>query len=202
MTSPDAHTIAHIAKWLIDLADLTRHANEDKPSKSKLAVYAEMLAGDFPGTAFTRSSLHWVVQGKEFFPAYEVIRSTLSAWWIVNRPASPALAIADEAFMAMTPTDRLWVNHWRKRKGEIWAERKDPLADHPDDAKRAQSKMGRLKSLVRTNSPAAWAYISRAEGLDDGNDVVVPFDARRILASLTTTIRSADSELRTAPTNA
>ena len=86
----NAESLRIIAGWINNYAESTRHGEEGRPTKNKLALYASLLAKDFPSGAFTLDSLHYVVHGNEWFPAYDVIRKGLAEWWERHKPTSRA----------------------------------------------------------------------------------------------------------------
>ena len=164
--TPDPGTLKIIVGWLANLAKLTRHKQgrltpEDLADlKDERALYATMLAKDLPSGAFTADSLHAVAQGNAFFPAYDEIRSTVQAWWNDHRPHSaPRLSGPDDA-PGLSVMDASWLAHYRRRRVEI-----EDAPGYVAMDRRASphafvcTDMGRLESLIRRHSPAAWAVI-------------------------------------------
>jgi hypothetical protein len=66
-----------VLAWLTAVVDLTAG---QPPGAGKLRLYAEGLADEFPRAAFSRESAFAVVQGSEFFPGYDTLRTRLAAW--------------------------------------------------------------------------------------------------------------------------
>lgn len=141
MTTPDDLRV--MAGWMSNLADLTRHG-EAKPSKGSIAAYATMLGEDFAVDAFNTKSLHYVVAGLEWFPAYDVIRKRLREFVDANQKTK---AIAAEAQGVWTQTDESWMRYWQNQK----------LAGFPDaGADNGWDLDGRRRhtqSLVRRYAP-------------------------------------------------
>src|SRR4051794_10761656 len=91
MTSPDAQTLRHIARWLTRLAVVTRQPADNPVTASTLDDYANILARDLPSSAFTTAPLHFVVAGEEWFPPVARIEKRVSEWWKKHRPPLAAL---------------------------------------------------------------------------------------------------------------
>lgn len=150
-----------IAGWLNNLAELTRHGEEGKPTKAKTAIMATMLGEDFPATAFTLSSLHAVTQGQEWFPAYDVLRQRVGEWWRENRPAvARALPAPDGYPLAsrLEGMDAVWFGYFIQRQSESFG---------PPHSTARPSTRALCLSLVRQMSPAAAAVIMARAG-DEG----------------------------------
>jgi len=155
MTDPEALRI--IAGWLNNLAELTRHGEEGRPTKNKLAVTATMLGQDFPSSAFTTDSLHAVVQGAEWFPPYDTIRQRVAEWWQDHRPAC-ARALAGPYAAAATATDltgrdRGWLDYFATRNIEGFGPPRDGCPP---------SSRSRCLHLIKCQSPAAYSIITGA----------------------------------------
>jgi hypothetical protein len=148
-----------IAGWLTNLAELTRHGEEGKPTKNKIAVTATMLGKDFPSGAFTTDSLHFVVQGCEWHPAYDVIRQRLGEWWRDHRPASVPLLVGPKD-ADLSPTDRSWLAYWYARRPDIEAKQRRLTERGQLPGDQTQRPLSHFASLVRSNSPKAWWVIS------------------------------------------
>lgn len=153
--SADPQTLRIITGWLNGLAELTRHGSDGRPSDKKLALHATMLGQDFPSGAFTAASLQHAAVGHDFWPSYDAIRARVSEWWRDNRPRPTGVpALESPAAMgpdALDAADRAWLAYWHKRSAEIGQ----------CTASRAAREMGleRVASLVRVQSPRAWALI-------------------------------------------
>ena len=148
---PASDTEYRIAKWLQSLRDLTV-TGADGVTPERIATMAHMLAMDgLPGEAFTSGSLHAAAQGQRFFPAYDDVRRAVTIWWEANRqPSQPQIAGPNTS--GLDAVDRGWVAFYRKRRAELAA------ADGALQADRAA--LANLASLVRGQSPRAWAEVS------------------------------------------
>lgn len=147
-----------IAGWLNNLAELTRHGEDGRPTKNRLATIATMLGRDFPAGAFTTDSLHAAAQGIEWFPPYDTIRQQIGEWWRENQTTCPRAlpahnTAADAATSELTTMDRYWLNYFSKRASEGFG----PLCDGD-----APSGRARCLDLVRCQSPDAFAVIQRS----------------------------------------
>lgn len=157
----DTAALHAASSWLSNLATLTRHKrksptpDELRAQKEELALYATMLARDFPAAAFTSDSLHWVSRGKTYWPACEEIRQPLRDWWAIHRPRD-VLALAGAGEQDLTVPEQCWVNTWQSRMAEISA--------LPDKA-RAAFERDRLESLIRSQSAKAYQIITGKQGV-------------------------------------
>lgn len=142
-------------------------------------------ADTVPAGAYTSDSLHHVAGLHRFFPVYAEVRDALEAWWSCNRPRPssavtlPGIDIPEE----LTAADRGWVHFWHKRRGEIWA--KDGTQGEQDAA------LAKLASLVRTESPKAWAVIR-------GPEVGVPVASEAVVAAVAATLEAHRAERQSA----
>ena len=84
-------------------------------------------------------------------PAIVAMRSAETGSAPAAAMTLPGLDIPED----MDAADRGWVHYWHKRRGEIWA--KDSTQAETEQA------LARLASLVRENSPKAWAVIRGPE---------------------------------------
>jgi hypothetical protein len=166
-TKYDLHIIA---SWLANLAELTRHGDDGKLTEDKLAIYSTLLGKDFPSTAFTVASLHHAAQGCEWWPSYDAVRRRISEWWREHRPCSALALSAPYATTGadLTGIDRLWLDCWYRRTQEIATgkpasgngpEGRDAYAGHGTSAAARRN----LASLIRQQSPRAWAVIAGGE---------------------------------------
>lgn len=147
----DSRTDQHIRRWLEGLANLTVSGTEPV-TPERIALMAGFLAMDsFPLEAFCQRSLHHAAQGQRFFPAYDDVRKAVTTWWEANRKASQA-QITGPSPSGMDEMDRSWEAFYRKRRAELAASSTSFEAD--------QVAIGRLKSLVKAQSPKAWAAVS------------------------------------------
>lgn len=173
----DSQTLQIISRWLGNLAKLTRHRqgkldeHQLRAFKDEMALYTDMLGKSLPSAAFTNDSLHAVIEGNPFFPAFDHIRETVQAWWNKNRPQH-STAIGgpeddDPKGAHLTGMDRHWFKYWLTRQGEGFGP-VQPGACDDVDANRAQ-----VASLIRSKSSKAWAAINGEEEVG----VRVPTDA-------------------------
>lgn len=154
MNNPEGLRI--IAGWLANLAEITRHGAEGKPTKNGIATLATLLGLDFPSAAFTIASLQATAQGSEWFPAYDVIRQRVSDWWREHKPASaPALPAPAHMPQAadLTGMDRIWLNYFCKREAEGF---------RPSTPDGRPSNRRHCLSLIRQESQAAYAVLTAA----------------------------------------
>ena len=152
MTAPTPAALRHIAGWLASLSRLTRHTGEP-PAKDVLDDYARLLGRDFPPAAFSTDAMHAVLAGMEFWPSYDQLRARTADWWRDHKPAS---ARAAPGLERLSPIEQAWVAFYRRRVSEL---PDDPRERDPDEATRVQTPRGNLASLVRSQSPRAWAAI-------------------------------------------
>jgi hypothetical protein len=127
-----------ISGWISGLADLCRHGE----------AYATMLGEDFPVSSFTTKSLHVVVSGLEWFPAYDVIRQRLSGWVNDNQQT---VAIPSETGV-MSATDESWLRYWQTQLAKGF--------DEAGTGRTYAEKREHTESLIRRYSPKAWARIN------------------------------------------
>jgi hypothetical protein len=77
------------------IALLSKLVSPSSPADAAAGLVAMLpMLGDLPDGAFTLKSLEYVARQCRRTPSYAELRSSLSAWWADNRPASsmPALA--------------------------------------------------------------------------------------------------------------
>ena len=161
-----------IGQWLLALVELTLMPDTEDPQR-KFDTYAEMLAADFPATAFTRDSLRACAADFDWFPSYSDLRKRLQSRWNEHRPSSAPVAEQPGA-ENLSPIDRMWLDHYWKRLPEVTA-----ATEQRQWRDYAQSPKGNLESLVRSRSPAAWRVIRGDEPRDR------PADISGITASIT-----------------
>lgn len=157
----DPQKLQAIARWLADLADMTKGGREP-PTAHKIALYTGQLAEIFPSGAFTHGSLRAVCFEQEYFPAFDVVRARVRQWWHENMPSDAPL-IEHAGRVRLEPMDEHWVRFYYKRRAEISQSGHDHLGDHPDPSERAKPDMGRLESLIMAQSPKGWANITGIE---------------------------------------
>lgn len=163
-----------VAIWVSKLSLLTT-GGKTPPTKQTISLYAEILAGDLPATAFTEASLHEVASGCEYFPAYSVVKTALETWheaarkrmiasptstefreWLDDREDNQASKVRLEDRLAAAKADWQDPNTVRMSAHRIGD-------DHPH-----RMRMGRmLASLVRRHAPENLGYLP-PEFLDDG----------------------------------
>jgi hypothetical protein len=154
--STDTASVGIILRWLSRLTDLTQHHAGQQITNDGLRDIAEMLVRDLPSAAFTSDSLHIVAQASEWFPRYPAIRRLVAEHWQASKPRQ---APGPRAARGLSVMDELWVKFWHTRQAEL-AGTPDPGWDSPDPLIRRRSARGNLESLIRQQSPAAWAVIS------------------------------------------
>jgi hypothetical protein len=155
--SVDPASVGIVMRWLGRLADLMNQRTDQPVSAEGMRDIAELLARDLPSGAFTTESLHAVADAEEWFPRYPVIRRLVATHWEATKPRSACPPAAPGR--GMTAMDELWLKFWHTRQAEL-AGKPDPGWDSPDPRVRLKSMRGNLESLIRQQSPAAWAAIS------------------------------------------
>jgi len=137
-------------KWLLMLAKLCSPAYPDQASEA-LSAFLPFLT-DLPDEAFTRRSLETVVAAKrrQPVPALDELRIPLLTWWRDNHAHAPRIGSARPS---LTPADYSWVRYWQTRMREGFV----AYGESPGGKRH-------VASLIRQQSPAAWAHIA-AEGM-------------------------------------
>lgn len=139
--SADPQAVKHIASWLKALTDLMAPGKEPV-SAEKMRSNATMLAMDLPTGAFTTESLHFVAQGRSYFPAYDEMRAQLVAWWNERKPQI-APQITDARYDGLTPEEQ----HWLRYYDRAFARGFDGTSP------------ARVDSLLRAQAPRVWERI-------------------------------------------
>ena len=141
MTQTERETLRIITGWLNDLSRLVRHG-EAKPTKDQIAVYATVLAKDFPSGAFNIDSLQFAAQDMTWWPEYAALRPLLASWWRDHKPAAAPL-LRYEGQDQLSRVDQSWLEFYHKKSS----------------AAQTPAERERLDSLLRQESPAAWKLI-------------------------------------------
>ena len=139
--SADPQAVKHIASWLKALTDLMAPGKEPV-SAEKMRSNATMLAMDLPTGAFTTESLHFVAQGRSYFPAYDEMRAQLVAWWNERKPQI-APQITDARYDGLTPEEQHWLRYYDRA-----------FASGFDGTSPA-----RVDSVLRSKAPRVWERI-------------------------------------------
>lgn len=190
----DPQTRRIIVGWLANLARVTRHrqgrlSDEDLAAmKDERAVYAELLARDFPSGAFTLDSLHAAAQGHAFFPAYDEIRARVLEWWQAHKPAS-VMRLSGPDAAHLSDADALWLAFYRRRRAELLDQpgSLDLPDPHREPEAYAACGLGRLDSLLRRYAPEAWLIIAGApRSREDLDPDALPGMAERLSNILNT----------------
>ena len=140
---------AHRRVWAAGVAKLVYPADPARAT-AKIVYYLPHLT-DLPTEAFNPHSAEAVAMAerKMALPSFDEIARPLRAWWrdhklpppVIRGPGAPLL-----------PLDWAWVAYWQKRRGENFAAFGESLG-----GKR------HVASLIRQQSPAAWAHIAAEE---------------------------------------
>ena len=158
----DRQSIAIATTWLKGLADLCVHPGGEAPTAAKLHQMASQLCELVPSGVFTAAAARECAKG-DFFPGFDTLQTRLVEWWQLHRPGgAPSLLPAGITAGDLLGNDLVWFNFWFARRSEA------AMAD--DEARRknwkdeAQLPLSKLASLVRGQSPRAWAAISGNQG--------------------------------------
>jgi hypothetical protein len=156
-------------EWVLALSDLTA-SGKDGVSTDKVALYANMLAGEFPPAAFTMDALRAVTEdnGKGFFPPVDAVRHRLRDFLARRRTE----AAHGPSLGHLTASDAHWVRVLREM---LEGYRDGPLRlwlhfvemNHPQAFATILTEFGqaRLASVLGTSAiaePAASPDVSRA----------------------------------------
>lgn len=155
----DPGSLKIIAAWLATLADLCATGG-DTLTKNKLAALSLALAEEWPSGAFTSASARHCAMGSDFFPGFDSLTKRIGEWWRDHKPQH-AMLTGPSTGSRLTPEDQRWVDFWHARRPEVAA------ADYEIRREgrwfdESQLPLARLASLIRTNSPRAWAEIAGA----------------------------------------
>lgn len=149
-------------KWLSRLAVITSPGNGEAVTLGAIATMGTLIGLDFPPDAFTIESLAAVAAESAFWPSYADLGKRLGAWWREHKPAGP-VQISDDRVRRLSEADQAWLAYWRKHRDQRWQEQRRMIATLGDQLSPEQLPMAKLRSLVRGNSPAAWALIESDE---------------------------------------
>lgn len=184
----DAGSLKIITTWLSALSDLVPPTAASPLTKNRIATLTMQLAEIFPSGAFTPASMREVAAGKEFFPGWEGLVAGVERWWAANKPQQARLPQGAQA-ADLDAMDASWLRYWHEHQADR-REHSDRIAAEREAAgrsyDRAQLPLTRLASLVRAQSPKAWAIISnvtsyaRPEPTDAEADAVRESVARTV----------------------
>jgi hypothetical protein len=155
MSVPDPEKLRVITSWLRGLAHLTR---SDRADDEAIALMAAMLEPEFASSAFNQRTLRAVAAGTEFWPSFAELSRLLREWLADQAP--PALPPPDPAGGGLRPEDQAWLDHWNKTRAALLA-RDDEIRRSGKFSDPAQLPLARLASLIRQQSPKAWALIAK-----------------------------------------
>jgi hypothetical protein len=151
------------AVWFSKLAAAAGRAGvSEDVANAEAKTMVPLLAEDFSSWAFCSQSLHAVAEkvGRNQW-CYAEIKKALSGWCNDNRPLTPINRLSDARVERLGELDRCWLAYYRRRWPEVEAEERRIRVGGWTDP--AQLPCARLKSLVRSRSPAAWEIISSDE---------------------------------------
>lgn len=159
---PDPEKLRIIVRWLGRLAAIVRTPADF--AEDHVKTLALLLEPRFRSNAFNADSLAHVALSLPYWPALAEIDAALAAWPGLDAGKPLALAAPREPQDDLGGYDRAWWDYWQTRKAEIAGGLLDPHAKTPSSlgAGRATAPLARknLASLVREQSPKAWALIS------------------------------------------
>lgn len=158
----DPSSLKIISTWLVALSGLVPPTSAAPLTKARLATLTMQLGEVLPSGAFTSASMRAVAEGKEFFPGWMGLLDSVDRWWQSHRPKQANL-LAGSGAADLDVTDSSWLRYWHEHR-ENRQERSDAIVAERQAAGRgydpAQLPLALLASLVRGQSPRAWAIIS------------------------------------------
>ena len=170
------------------MAALAKLVAPERSAEAETAL-APMLAllADVPDRAWSsRSCLEAVATVRaRGVPNYSEIRKAITAW--TDAHATPRTDSVGER-AGLTGTDALWCDYYWRRKPAVVAADEERVRNHGPFEEQVHSKLFRLGSLVRYQSPEAWRVISGSDGgrlaISDAEREAVAGSAREAVAGL------------------
>jgi hypothetical protein len=162
-TPPNKATVEIIAKWMgrlksrcIPPADGTAKAMADRVTE-----YVGELALAFPSGAFTDDSLRYVVADQTWFPPLSLVQQRLGEWWAQHKPAcAPASHSTASRPIGWESLDQQWLDWYHQKLPDAAALEEQIGVHRLMRMDPPQRPIAHLESLIRRQSPRAWAVIS------------------------------------------
>jgi hypothetical protein len=150
--------------WLTRLAAMVAGGKDPVADvKQRISDYAKTLPDNFQDDlCFTDAALTAMAQKFKFFPAFAELHEALTEYYHANKP-KPKLKPSEQR--GLTGETALWLDYWHKRKDEIARGMINPNASMPRYHSKTEA-LENLASLVRKQSPEAWAVIAEGDGYE------------------------------------
>jgi hypothetical protein len=140
---PERPTERQVVDWLTILGRLVAANMPPDEASTRLRAYTPELLARYDSRDFTQVSREFVARHCKFFPSYGELCELLDKW---PKPAANPLPQAGSGD-SLDQMDRAWIARWNNRKAEAKG-----------------GDLSVLASLIRQQSPKAWAVISGTAG--------------------------------------
>ena len=155
-------TDRQVTDWLQALAKITVAQNVTDPTAlgERIVEMVPLLVERYDSRDFTQTSREFVARECRWFPTYAELSALLDRW---PRPAERPLPARQAD--GLDVMDRAWLAFWHKRQAELFAQQRDFRWGN------REGDLANLVSLIRGQSPKAWAVINGRESTPETTDV-------------------------------